>query len=234
MRAHARRSPVQGIDHADRIGLVHPCCNFGTVKPAKSIDLVTGRCLSLDHLAAEDQSHNPADHFLVDAGKPHWPDQQACLLEHFPNESFIDLMAPLREDLDAWRQLAGDPPDSGLMFPTRAGDPWRTHDWKNWERRVWRPTAAAAGVTEPPYSLRHSFASLQLYAGLTIVELAAQMGHSPAICLSTYQHVMADLKGTERLPAETRIEVARRGTDVAQLELSHGDERPPHGVVTPT
>ncbi len=146
----------------------------------------------------------------------------------------IDLMAPLREDLDVWRQLAGDPQERALIFPTRAGDPWRTHDWKNWERRVWRPTAATAGVTEPPYSLRHSFASLQLYAGLTIVELAAQMGHSPAVCLSTYQHVMADLKGTERLPAETRIEVARRGADVAQLEVTHGDERRLGYLVTPT
>ena len=109
----------------------------------------------------------------------------------------IDLMAPLREDLDAWRQLAAINGDAALIFPTRSGGPWRTHDWKNWERRVWRPTATEAGVLEPPYSLRHSFASLQLYAGLTIVELAAQMGHSPAICLSTYQHVMADLKGTD-------------------------------------
>ena len=65
-----------------------------------------------------------------------------------------------------------------------------------------------------------AFASLQLYAGLTIVELASQMGHSPAICLSTYQHVMADLKGTERLPAMTRIEAARRGAGADQRELS--------------
>ena len=39
--------------------------------------------------------------------------------------------------------------------------------------------------TLPPYDLRHAFASLQVRAGLSIPELAEQMGHSPAMTLNT-------------------------------------------------
>jgi hypothetical protein len=38
----------------------------------------------------------------------------------------------------------------------------------------------------PPYDLRHAFASLQVHAGMSIPELAEQMGHSLQQAVSTY------------------------------------------------
>jgi integrase len=37
----------------------------------------------------------------------------------------------------------------------------------------------------PPYDLRHAFASLQIRAGMSIPELAEQMGHSPQMTVMT-------------------------------------------------
>ena len=45
--------------------------------------------------------------------------------------------------------------------------------------------------------------------GVSIVEVAAQAGHSPAMCLATYAHVMRDLEGGERRTVEEEIGRAR-------------------------
>src|SRR3954452_11593116 len=60
-----------------------------------------------------------------------------------------------------------------------------------------------------PYDLRHSFCSLLLYEGRTIVEVARQAGHAPSMSLDTYQHVIDDLEAVERVPAEEQIRRAR-------------------------
>jgi integrase len=67
---------------------------------------------------------------------------------------------------------------------------------------------ALAGL--PAYDLRHAFASLQVRAGLSIPELAEQLGHSPAMTLSTYAHVIRELKGEPVVSAEEQVERARR------------------------
>ena len=41
------------------------------------------------------------------------------------------------------------------------------------------------------------------------MELAEQMGHNPTVCLGTYAHVMADLRGAPRTSAEEQIRAAR-------------------------
>ncbi|HEX8745194.1 MAG TPA: site-specific integrase [Thermoleophilaceae bacterium] len=122
----------------------------------------------------------------------------------------VDLVGPLRQDLAEYRLRMGRP--SGLLFPRRDGAPWRRHDFSNWRRRVWHPAREAAGIeVMPPYDLRHAFASLQIRAGLSIPELAEQLGHSPHMTLSTYAHVMRELKGLPARSAEDQIEAARGG-----------------------
>jgi integrase len=119
----------------------------------------------------------------------------------------VRLMAPLLEDLDAWRNgaAAGE-----LVFPTRFGTGWDEDDWRNWRDRVYRPAAEAAGLTGTrPYDLRHSAASLWLHEGRTIIEVATWMGDSGQMALSTYLHVMSDL-GDERISAEDAIRAARQ------------------------
>jgi hypothetical protein len=41
------------------------------------------------------------------------------------------------------------------------------------------------------------------------VEIAAQLGHNPTTCLSTYAHVIAELQEAPCVPAEEQIRLAR-------------------------
>ena len=43
-----------------------------------------------------------------------------------------------------------------------------------------------------PYDLRHSFVSLLIHEGVSIVEVARQAGHSPEECLRTYAHTFEE------------------------------------------
>jgi hypothetical protein len=71
----------------------------------------------------------------------------------------------------------------------------------------------------PPYDLCHAFASLQIRAGLSIPELAEQMGHSPQMTVMTYTHVIRELKGEPRVSAEEQIERARRDSGGPWVDL---------------
>jgi integrase len=138
----------------------------------------------------------------------------------------VRLLKPLRDDLDLWRLASPRADDEDLVFPTRAGEPWREHDWRNWRRRTFEPVAEAVGLTQPrPYDLRHSFVSLLIHEGRSIVEVAAQAGHAPTMALSTYAHVFAELEGTERVSAEEQIRAARdEDVPVSYLESSAEQE----------
>ena len=137
----------------------------------------------------------------------------------------IDLLGPLREDLRK-HQLARGVRD-GLIFQREDGRPWTDHDYRNWRRRKWQPAAESAGIGTiavqrvngvkrrnycgaVPYDLRHSFASLLIHeARLSVMEIAAQLGHSTDTLLRTYAHVIADLRGAPRVSAEFAIRQAR-------------------------
>jgi hypothetical protein len=60
-----------------------------------------------------------------------------------------------------------------------------------------------------PYDLRHSFCSLLIHEGATVVEIARQLGHSPTMSLDTYGHVFDEFQGSDRLSAEEQIRRAR-------------------------
>lgn len=60
-----------------------------------------------------------------------------------------------------------------------------------------------------PYDLRHSFASLLFVEGINPAEIAEQLGHSLQMLLSTYTHVIEELRGGERHSAEALIKQAR-------------------------
>ena len=126
------------------------------------------------------------------------------------NTRTVRLLPPLASDLADWRHESGRPPDTALVFPRPEGRPWRDHDFRNWRKRTFRPAAVAAGVGGArPYDLRHSYVSLLIAEGLTIVEVARQAGHSPQECLRTYAHVFEDFDPAERIPAEAAIRAAR-------------------------
>ena len=122
----------------------------------------------------------------------------------------VRLLAPLAADLAEWRLACGRPPETALLVPSSAGAHWRDHDFRNWRKRAFRPAAEAAGVAKArPYDLRHSFVSLLIHEGVSIVEVARQAGHSPEECLRTYAHVFEEFDPVERMPAEEAIRAAR-------------------------
>ena len=118
------------------------------------------------------------------------------------------LWTPLRDDLLAWALRSGR--RRGLVFPNHEGEPWGETDWGNWSQRIWKPLREKLAVGEPPYGLRHSYASLRIREGASIPELAEELGHSPLMTLSTYTHVIEELRGAPRLPAEQEIVRARQ------------------------
>jgi integrase len=63
---------------------------------------------------------------------------------------------------------------------------WDATTFKYWCRGVFRPRNMRA------YDLRHSFASQLVREGLSVVEVAAELGHRPEMTLSTYAHLFAE------------------------------------------
>jgi integrase len=131
----------------------------------------------------------------------------------------VRLLEPLRDDLEKRLDRRGGPvigrSDDGF---------WRETDWRNWRRRWFRPAADGAGLPGArPYDLRHSFASLLIAEGrLSIVEIAAQLGHNPTVCLDIYGHVMAERRDAETLSAEALIAAARAARAVGDPQVRRG------------
>jgi len=57
--------------------------------------------------------------------------------------------------------------------------------------------------------LRHSFASLQLAEGHQQLYVARQLGHSLAVLVNTYAHVIDEYEGRQHIDAEAEIAQAR-------------------------
>lgn len=123
----------------------------------------------------------------------------------------IDLLSPLRQDLAEYLLATGRRAPKALLFPRPDGKPWRETDYRNWRRRVFQPAVRAAGLDiTRPYDLRHSFASLLILEGrLSLAEIAEQLGNSVATLSAVYSHVIADMRGQERITADVAIQHAR-------------------------
>lgn len=69
----------------------------------------------------------------------------------------------------------------------------------------------AAGVTGDVrvYRLRGSFASLLLWEGMAVTDVADQAGHSVATLAARYAGVIRELNGQPRVPAAEAIRLAR-------------------------
>jgi integrase len=123
----------------------------------------------------------------------------------------VRLLAPLAADLAEWRQRCGHGDDDDLLFPNRSGGVWNDGAWQSWHRDAWHPACAVAGIENArPYDLRHSFVSLLIHEGRSVIEVARQAGHSPTMTLDVYAHVFDEFDITERVSAEDRIAQARR------------------------
>lgn len=125
----------------------------------------------------------------------------------------VRLLAPLREDLLAWNLRSGRPKNAALVFPGPAGGLWTKTTYDNWRKRAFDRARAAAGADEAtPYALRHSFASLLLHEGRSVIYVARQLGHDARLTLTTYGHVIDELDEQPNVPAEDAIRAARQGS----------------------
>jgi integrase len=134
----------------------------------------------------------------------------------------VRLLEPVREDLLAWRAQA---PDNALVFPAHHGGAWSLAAYQSWRRRAFRRATAAANAPDAtPYTLRHSFASLLLHEGRSVIYVARQLGHDARLTLTRYGHVIDELENQPRVAAEDLIRAARRqgprSADNRQLRLT--------------
>lgn len=116
----------------------------------------------------------------------------------------VELLAPLAADLKAWQMVCGRPLGDVPVFPGFDGEAWTKRGYAKWRTRVFNEIAPA-GVT--PYGLRHTFVSLLIREGRSVVDVAAQAGHSPKVCLDNYAHLFSELSGSGT--AEDAIRAAR-------------------------
>jgi len=127
----------------------------------------------------------------------------------------VRLLAPLAADLREWRAASGDVAEDALVFPNTYGGLWSDSVYRNWRKRTYGPAVAAIGrAGSAPYDLRHSFASLLIHEGASVVEVARQLGNAPSVTLDTYAHVFDERDPSGRRDAGGAIEAARRGSDV--------------------
>lgn len=132
-------------------------------------------------------------------------------------ERSIPMIEPLAESLNTWRLRRGRPGPDALVVPTMVEGDWTDDDWRNWRRRNFKPAAVAAGLPADvrPRDLRGSFVSLLVHEGRSIVEVARQVGHSPAICLRDYSQVFDEADPLDRKPATQIIAEARAAAPTA-------------------
>ena len=72
-------------------------------------------------------------------------DGQLKALKNRRSRGRSTLLAPLREDLAAWRARQAGRRRRAPVFPSPSGDFWRDDDWRNWRKRIYKPVAEAVG-----------------------------------------------------------------------------------------
>jgi integrase len=76
--------------------------------------------------------------------------------------------------------------DNGFVFANELGLPWKCHSLGTLFGRIVKRAGVASGVH--PHTLRHSYASLALKAGVPITTLAATLGHDVQTLMAIYSH----------------------------------------------
>jgi integrase len=119
-----------------------------------------------------------------------------------------ELFKPVARELAELYLARGRPAVDALVFPDSDGGHLRR---QNWRRRVWIPALERAGVAYfRSYDLRHTCATLLLYEGRTLNEVAEHLGHAdPGFTARTYAHVMRDASRRRRITISEAIRKAR-------------------------
>ena len=124
----------------------------------------------------------------------------------------VRLLAPLAQDLREYRLAIGRPAEASLLLVDDHGETWDKTAWQMWRVDRWAPACRTVGLdpVPRPYDLRHSFASLLLAEGRQPLYVAKQLGHSLAVLLSTYAHLIDEYAERQPIDAEAEIAKARK------------------------
>jgi integrase len=131
----------------------------------------------------------------------------------------VRLLDPLATDLRERRMASGRPADDAPVIPRPSdGGVMSARSFNDWRGATFGPALAAAGLPPArPYDLRHSFASLLLHEGRSVIYVARQLGHDARYTLGTYGHVIDELDGQPHVSAEDAI--VRRASRRRQARL---------------
>jgi integrase len=123
----------------------------------------------------------------------------------------VRLLQALAQDVREYRLAIGRPSPATLLLLDDDGKPWDKTAWQMWRVDRWAPACRAAGLDDVPrpYDLRHSFASLLLAERKQPTFVARQLGHSLAVLLSTYAHLIDEFEEADQVEAELEIASAR-------------------------
>jgi integrase len=136
----------------------------------------------------------------------------------------VRLLTPLRQDLLEWQLALGRPGARDPVIPDVRGGPWSETAYNLWRGRAWRDALQLLGQRyDVPYVLRHSFASLLLHEGRSVIYVARQLGHGAALTTGTYGHVIEELDGAPHIDAEDAIRAARQHQLFPQRSPEAGD-----------
>jgi integrase len=131
---------------------------------------------------------------------------------HSTQPRTVRLLAPLAQDLREWRMACGRPAGAQHVICAEDGGPWSEVGYEQWRAKPWTKALTRTGLPyQRPYDLRHSFASLLLHEGRSVIYVARQLGHGAQLTMRTYGHVIDELEDQPRISAEDAIWAARRG-----------------------
>lgn len=120
------------------------------------------------------------------------------------------LLDPLAQELRKWRLACGRPAVDVPVIPNANGGELSDKSFNEWRGEAFGPALERAGLPHArPYDLRHSFASLLLHEGRSVVYVARQLGHGANLTLSTYGHVIDEFEDAPNTAAEDAIAAAR-------------------------
>jgi integrase len=153
---------------------------------------------------------------LEDTGRPRTRlIVERALSDHSPSSTKSqrsrqpELFKPVAKDLVELALALGRPNSRALVFPDADGGYLRR---QNWRQRVWVPALAAAAIPYfRPYDLRHTCATLLIYEGRTVNEVAQHLGHAdPGFTARTYAHVLDGASKRRRVGIEDAVARARQ------------------------
>ena len=119
------------------------------------------------------------------------------------------LLSALAQDIREYKFAVGRSPEKTFILLDDDGKPWDKNAWHMWRADRGVPASGLDPVPRP-YDLRHSFASLLLAEGKQPIWCAKQPGHTLAVFLSTYAHLIDEFENRTRIDADAEIAKARR------------------------